>query len=65
MMLSRGLSWCGQLREPLGHVAVMQQTIEHGADRGDIAAQFSPILDGAVGSEQSAEAFVTAHDDFQ
>jgi hypothetical protein len=43
----------------------MQQAIKHGTDRGDIAEQFAPVLDGAIGSEQRAEAFVAAHDDFQ
>jgi hypothetical protein len=43
----------------------MQQAIKHGADRGDIAEQLAPVLNGTVGSEQSAETFVAAHDDFQ
>ena len=52
-------------RAALEHVAVMQQTIEHGADGGDIAEQLAPVLDRAVGSEQRADALVAAHDDFQ
>jgi len=44
---------------------MMQQTVEHGADCGDIAEQLAPVFDRAVGSKQCAEAFVTAHDDFQ
>jgi hypothetical protein len=43
----------------------MQQAIEHRAHGGDIAEQLAPVFDGAVGSEQRAEAFVTAHDDFE
>ena len=43
----------------------MQQAIKHGADRGDIAQQFAPVIDGTVGSEQRAEAFIAAHDDLQ
>src|SRR5438034_8519876 len=48
-------------RTALEHVAVMQQAIEHGADCGDIAEQLAPVLDGTIGSQQSAEAFVAAH----
>jgi hypothetical protein len=29
-------------------VAVMQQTVEHGANRSDIAEQFAPVLDWTV-----------------
>ena len=43
----------------------MQQAIKHGADRGDIAQQFAPVLDWTIGSEQGAEPFVAPHDDFQ
>ena len=43
----------------------MEQAIEHGADGGNIAEQFAPVLDGTVGSEQRAEALVAAHDDLQ
>ena len=43
----------------------MQQTIEHGADGGNIAEQFAPVLDRAVGSEQCAAPLVAAHDDFK
>jgi hypothetical protein len=49
----------------LENVAVMEQTIKHCAGRGDIAEQLAPIFDRTVGSEQSAETLVTAHDDFQ
>jgi hypothetical protein len=38
----------------------MQQTVEHGADRRDIAQQFAPVLDRTVGSEQRAETFVAS-----
>ena len=43
----------------------MQQAVKHGADGGDIAQQFAPVLHRTIGGEQRAEAFVTAHDDFQ
>ena len=49
----------------LEHVTVVQQPIEHCADSGHIAEKLAPVLDWAVGCEQSAEAFVAAHDDFQ
>jgi hypothetical protein len=29
-------------------VTVVQKPVEHGADRGGIAQQFSPVLDGTV-----------------
>jgi hypothetical protein len=29
-------------------VAVMEQTVEHGADSGNITEQFSPVFDRAV-----------------
>src|ERR1019366_3109452 len=61
--------WCGfgapAPRATLEYVAMMEQAVEHGTDCGDIAEQLTPVLDRAVGSEQSAESFVTAHDDFQ
>jgi hypothetical protein len=41
---------------------MVQQTIEHGADRGDIAEQLAPVLDRTVGSEQGAKTFVAPHD---
>ena len=43
----------------------MQQAVKHGADGGDIAQKFAPVLHRTIGGEQRAEAFVTAHDDFQ
>jgi hypothetical protein len=49
----------------LEHVAVVKQTIEHGADGGNIAEQLAPVVDGAVGSEQRADALVTSHDDLR
>jgi hypothetical protein len=30
------------------HMAVVEQTIEHGSDCRHIAQQFSPVLDGAI-----------------
>ena len=44
---------------------MMQQAIEHGADSGNIAEKFTPVINWALGCEQRAEAFVAAHDDFQ
>ena len=43
----------------------MQHAIEHGADRGDIAQQLSPVFDGAVRCQQRTGALVAAHDDLQ
>ena len=44
---------------------MMQQAVEHGADGGHIGEQFAPVIDGAVGGQQSAGALVAAHDDFE
>jgi hypothetical protein len=46
-------------------MSVVEQAVEHGTDRGAVAEQFSPVFHGAVGSEQRAGTFVTAHDDLQ
>ena len=52
-------------RATLEHVPVMQQAVEHGADRGGIAHQFAPVFDRAVGGQQRAGPLVAAHDDLQ
>ena len=61
--------WCSlgapTPRPALEHVAVMQQAIEHGADGGNIAEHFAPVVNRAIGSQQCTAAFVAAHDDFQ
>lgn len=38
----------------------MEDAIEQGGDRGHIAQQFAPALDGAVGSEQRTGGLVAA-----
>jgi hypothetical protein len=40
------------------YVTVMQQPIEHSADRCNIADQLAPVLNWAVRCKQCAEAFV-------
>lgn len=52
-------------RAALEQVTVMEQAVEHGADGSRVAKEFAPVLGGAVGGDQSAGAFITAHDDFQ
>src|SRR5262249_37517935 len=52
-------------RAALEQVAVVEQAIQHGTHGGDIAQQFAPVLDRAVGSQQRAETFVAAHDNLQ
>jgi hypothetical protein len=42
---------------------VVQQAVEHGADGGHIAQQFSPVFDRTIRSQQRAGAFVAPHDD--
>jgi hypothetical protein len=44
---------------------MMQQPIEHCADCCDIAEQLAPVLNRTIGSQQGAETFVAAHNDFQ
>jgi hypothetical protein len=46
-------------------MAVVQEAVEHGGDGRAVAEQFPPVLDRAVGGDQSARAFVTTHDDLQ
>jgi hypothetical protein len=46
-------------------MAVVEQPVEHGGDRGAVAEQFSPVFHRAVGSKQRAGAFAAAHDDLQ
>ena len=49
----------------LEHMAVVKQTIEHGADGGNIAEQFAPVFDRPIGSQQSADTLVASHDNLQ
>jgi hypothetical protein len=46
-------------------VAVLEEAIEHRRDRGDVAEELAPIVDGTVGSHKSARPLVAAHDDFE
>jgi len=62
---------CGGLRAPatrtaLQHVPVMQQAVRAWRSlRPNIAQQLAPVLDRAIRGQQSAEPFVTTHDDLQ
>jgi hypothetical protein len=47
------------------HMAMMQQAVEHGADRGAITEQLAPVLDGPIRGNERAGALVAAHDDLQ
>jgi hypothetical protein len=44
---------------------MMQQTVEDCAGGRDIAEQFAPFFDRAIGSHHGGPVLVTAHDDFQ
>jgi len=46
-------------------MAVVEQAVEHGGNRGAVAEQFSPVFHRAVGSQQRAGALLAAHDDLQ
>ena len=41
-------------RAALEHMTMMQEAVEHGADCGDIAEQFAPVLDFS-GEREDAE----------
>ena len=44
---------------------MMEQPVEHCADRGNVGQQFAPIIHGTVRSQQRAGAFVAPHHDLQ
>ena len=44
---------------------MMQQTVEDRAGGRDIAEQFAPFFDRAIGRHDGGSVLVTAHDDFQ
>jgi len=52
-------------RTALEHMAVMQQPIEHRADRGHISDQLAPVFHRPIRREQRTGAFIAAHDDFE
>ena len=47
------------------YVAMMEETIQHGSDGRAVTQEFSPVLYGSIGSEQSAGTLITPHYDFQ
>jgi hypothetical protein len=49
----------------LEDVGVVEETIEECGDGGGVAEELAPVLDGAVGREDSRGALVAAHDQFQ
>jgi hypothetical protein len=51
------------LRATREHMCVVEQTVEHRADSGDVAEEFAPVVDGAIGCEERGRSFVAAHDD--
>src|SRR3974390_1265406 len=48
-------------RATFEQVPVMQQAVEHGADRGCIPQQLPPILDRTIGSEQGTGTLISSH----
>ena len=66
MLQLAGVIFVRQLFRPaLEHVPMMQQPVEHGADRRHVGQQLTPVIHGAIGSQQRAGAFVPSHDDLQ
>ena len=46
-------------------VSVMEESVEDGCGGGDIADEFAPFFEGAVGGHESGAEFVAAHDDLK
>jgi hypothetical protein len=46
-------------------MAVVEQAIQHGADRCRISQQLAPVFDGTIRRNQRASPLVAAHHDFQ
>ena len=44
---------------------VVEQAVQHGADRGHVSQQLAPVLHGTVGSQQRTGTLVTSHDNLQ
>jgi len=44
---------------------VVQEAVQHRADRGRIIQQFAPVLDGTGGGQQSAGPLVASPNDLQ
>ena len=43
----------------------MEQAIEHGADRGGVAEQLPPVVDGTIRRDERRHPFISAHDDLE
>ncbi len=52
-------------RAALVYVAVVQKSVEHGGDGGDVAEDLAPVLDWTVRGEERARALVATHDELQ
>lgn len=46
-------------------LGVVEKAIKDGACSRDVAQEFAPLFDGAVGGHHGGAVFVSAHDDFQ
>ena len=46
-------------------VRVMQEAVEERGDRGGVAEEFAPVIDGPVGGQDRGRALVTPHDEFE
>ena len=44
---------------------VVEQAVQHGADRRHVSQQLAPVLDGTIGSQQRTGALVASHDNLQ
>lgn len=45
--------------------SVVQEAVENGGGCRDVADEFTPILEGAVGGHERRAIFISAHDDFE
>ena len=46
-------------------VGVVEKAVENGGGGGDVADEFTPFFEGAVGGHEGGAEFVTAHDDLE
>jgi len=52
-------------RTTLEQVSVVKKTVEHGADRGGIPEQLTPVLNRPIRSHQRAGPLVASHNEFE
>ena len=46
-------------------VGVVEKAVENGGGGGDVADEFTPFFEGAIGGHERGEELVAAHDDLE